>query len=134
MPSALINLDLWWSGPPCLRLSSDHWPQQKFVHCSQNLPDLKPTVLTIQPPIYEFGLKFSSFPSLVRIVGWVQRFICRTKVKRFFSFDHLTLIELRRAKCILTKLRQQLTYHDAIVKQQKDKTLPCHHTLASLAP
>ena len=134
MSSALINLDLWCSSPPWLRLSSDHWPQQKFVHCTQNLPDLKPTVLTIQHPIYEFGLKFSSFPRLVRIMGWVQRFIFRTKIKRSFSFDHLTLIEHRRAKCILTKLSQQHAYHDAIVKLQKDKTLPCHNPLASLAP
>ena len=59
---------------------SDHWPQQKFVHCTHNLPDLKPTVLTIQPPIYEFCIKFSSFSRLVRIVGWVQRFICRTLI------------------------------------------------------
>ena len=127
MPSDLIRLDLWWSGPPWLRLSP--WPQQKFVHCTRNFPDLKPTVLTIQPPSFEYGLYFSSFSRHVRVMGWVQRFICRIRVKEYHYSDYLTLT---RARYILIKLSQNFTHSQAAERQ--DSSMPPPTCILSTFP
>ncbi len=70
--SQLLDSSLWWQGPNWLHLSPADWPRRPDIDLKRELPELKPTVLLIQPPpkVYELLLRYSSFHKLLAIIAW----------------------------------------------------------------
>lgn len=73
-PSELLISELWWKGPPWLWLAPSEWPRWPDINFSRELPELKPTVLTIVRVPEELGTRISGFSRLIRVVAWMLRF------------------------------------------------------------
>ena len=78
----LLSSDLWWHGPPWLTANPSDWP----LPSSKCLQDDDTEVKHISCPaaVEEPWLinRFSKYGHLVRVVGWIKRFVdnCKTKV------------------------------------------------------
>lgn len=81
-PNKLITCEVWWHGPAFLLMPMSQWPLQdidfSFELCQVNTAPFEAPA----PPLPLFT-KFSKYNKLLRITGWVNRFItnCRKCVK-----------------------------------------------------
>ena len=64
-PSDLVQLDIWWKGPPWLQHSPDVWPKRPDINYDRELRELHPAVLVMHPSEKEIGIKFSSYTRLL---------------------------------------------------------------------
>ena len=58
-PSDLVQLDIWWKGPPWLQHSPDVWPKRPDINYDRELPELCPAVLVMHPLEEDIGIKLS---------------------------------------------------------------------------
>ena len=88
-PSELIHSSLWWKGPSWLYQSEDCWPKSaiELCHDETEMDELKITahatsVTFIQTPVIPTD-KFSDFNKLIRITGWIFKFVnnCRANAQ-----------------------------------------------------
>ena len=133
-PSDLVHSDIWWKGPPWLQHSPDIWPKRPDINYDRELPELRPTVLVMHPSEDEFGLKFSSYSRLLRVLAWMRRFITKIRDSNVKLPDYLTVLELCSARAMLLVLSQKFTYGCERDLLMKAKHLPDSHSLASLSP
>lgn len=107
-PKELLSAQLWWKGPLWLVKEPALWPKRPDINFTRELPELKPTVLSIRSAPEEFGHGCSSFTRLIRVTAWIFRFYHRIRTKS--KTAHLTLQELRAAKTMLLKHSQRTSY------------------------
>ena len=80
-PTELLEHELWWNGPPWLKLDISSWPHQcvpvEFIEEEEREVCFMAPV-QVQEPIIPLNY-FSSFTRLQRVTAWVMRFInhCR---------------------------------------------------------
>ena len=135
LPKELLAAQLWWKGPPWLIKEPAFWPKRSDINFTRELPELKPTILSIQPAPEEFGSWCSNFTRLVRVVAWIFRFYHRVRTKSKTSIPaHLTLQELRDAKTTLLKSSQRTSYSSECRRLEEKKELPVSHPLSALSP
>ena len=103
-PSELLNHDLWWNGPPWLKLPPPKWPKNNLPAnvTHEEAEELNTTstcnLTVIEDPLIPVD-KFSSFNMYKRVIAWIIRFIrnCKSKVKAMqprsgpLSTDELSL-------------------------------------------
>ncbi len=126
---------LWWLGPPWLSLPSSQWPTSK-----RSKPSIPALVATIRSPsspspsvidfIHSLWKKYSSFFLLVRVCGYILRFLfnCRASADVRLS-GPLTSDEVDRAKSLLYRLAQSEFFCDVFITIRDDKSLPKTHPL-----
>lgn len=81
-PRELLITELWWSGPPWLKLDPRCWPRRPDINLERELPELRRTILSVKAVPEELGVNISSFERLVRVVAWIWRFYLLTKGKQ----------------------------------------------------
>lgn len=87
LPSALLDHDLWWTGPNWLRRDEAEWPKQPKLAPNTPVEEGQEVchhiVIARMDPVLPFK-DFSSFSRLKRITAWVIRFIqnCQARKKK----------------------------------------------------
>ena len=114
--------------------SPDIWPKRPDINYDRELPELRPTVLVMHPSEDEFGLKFSSYSRLLRVIAWMRHFITKIRDSNVKLPDYLTVLELCSARAMLLVVSQKFTYGCERELLVKAKHLPDSHSLASLSP
>lgn len=135
LPSALLQSELWWQGPPWLLKPTSEWPRRPDINLHRELPPLPAVVLhVVQTPV-ELGRDYSSFVRLVRATVWISRFIAWLASKKSINFlSYLSFPELQRAERALLRHSQQVWYPTVFDLLSRDKCLPDRHKLSSLSP
>lgn len=79
-PSHLQNANMWFNGPSFLMKPENEWPSTEIS--SVELPELKVyTCLVSKQPSFDFD-RFSKFHRMIRVVGYILRFIFNCKQAR----------------------------------------------------
>ena len=134
--SHLLSSNLWWQGPKWLHLPPSDWPRRPDINRGRELPELKPTVLIIQPPLPDMELwnRYSSFHKLVVITAWCRRFILNCKGVNVTKGPRLTSSELDSAKTSLFHLSQSLSYPSELNHLSQKKSVSNKSSILSLSP
>ena len=116
-PTELLEHELWWNGPPWLKLDISSWPHQcvpvEFIEEEEREVCFMTPVQVQEPLNY-----FSSFTRLQRVTAWVMRFInhCR---QNCVSSPILTVKELSAAEKYWIRIIQaQFTSDIAALKNK----------------
>ena len=117
-----------------LGLSLALWPRRPDLNGKDELPEMKSSVLQLNPIPEDYTVRFSSFSRLIRVTAWLLRFISRIRNIKTAHSPSLSLEELRRAKLIVLAMSQRHTYSEEIKLLKANKELPLKHRLAGLAP
>jgi hypothetical protein len=161
-PRELIKHNLWWSGPEWTAEEIQNYSSDSIKSTSgqgvkssitnYQLRDSLSTeemghinkehksiaiVMTISTESRFINVlikRKSSLWSLIRVVGWVRRFICvcRKSVQR--GFGHLRVSELRAAEQIIIRCVQEIDFYDEINSLQKNKQVDSKSKIANLLP
>ena len=113
-PSELISASLWWKGPGWLHQSEEYWPKSVIELCCDEteVDELKinvhATITSIQDPVIPID-RYSSFHKLIRVTGWIYKFIhnCRANTQ---SHSAHRVKEYLSVKTILIAERYWLTF------------------------
>lgn len=137
--SHLFGNELWWKGPPWLKLPSSSWTysnENVELPIEDELPELRTTTLNLMTQTsestgLEFITKYSSWTTLLHVMGYVLRFIyClknRKKVTNPFSRTELELSNQRI--CYLIQM-SHLKYDIELLEKKK----MCSNRVQRLAP
>lgn len=136
MPSKLVDLSLYWSGPDFIRNEPQHWDDGTQLMPTDELPEARPVSLVILPDEQpsEWFNTFSSYDRLLRIVGYVLRFVqcCKRRGERSGS-EALTRSELdTAAQCVI--IESQRCHFSGLLKELVNKQQPSSKPLARLSP
>lgn len=134
-PSALLTSQLWWKGPPWLMEDPRCWPRRPDINLDRELPEMKATVLSVNPMPEEIGPNVSFFQRLVRIRAWMWRLYYRLKGKPKSDYSSfLSVDELRSSRARLLIQSQRNSFWTERQLLEKQTPLPKRNSLASLAP
>lgn len=116
-PKELMASDLWWNGPPFLRINEGYEDEEDTVISvaeeKEEYSDPVMTVIVQENHPYKKVMATSNFRRLQRVFGYVARFIfnCKSKTKSDKSADKkLTLADLDNGlklivKCVMCATR-----------------------------
>jgi hypothetical protein len=138
-PANIKNNSLWWFGPHWLQSPPSSWPPSRFSILEEDLPESKPTsinLLSTEKPVrpdFEFvsNPKYSSWKSLLHIMGYVLRFITCIKKKSKIS-QSFTREELEESEKRICWIVQAETFPQEIDLLKKNK--PCSKRFQRLSP
>lgn len=139
-PKALIEHNLWWSGPDWLQKSTVHWPIQNskvFTEIEINNVSNMYTV-TIDKDITPFEHiinSSSSWPKLLRIITYCFRFITNCKKPNNSSNSKvLEVKEMEQAKSYMVKKLQQQYFSEELQYISRQFPLKKTSKIKSLNP
>ncbi len=128
---SLLDSELWWKGPPWLKLPQSEWPPPQF-----SLPDVIPEVKTvtlsaIPEPQEKPWDKFSKFDHMIRILSWCRRFLHNTRLAPSERSRSSTIKapEYKETFERLISMEQRESYPQAFQALKKNKSLPKGHVL-----
>lgn len=112
-PGQLQNSTMWFNGPSFLKQNERDWPNVSLLYTE--LPELKVhTCIVSNEMSFEFN-RFSKYHRMVRVVGYVLRFIYNCKQKRNTRLsDILSNEELDRSTKTLIKTCQRDSFPNDI--------------------
>jgi len=134
----LSTSTIWWHGPFWLSESTDCWvstPIQPILEAE--LPEQRPLrlALLVTSPIKDLVNSYSSWPRLVRAVGWILKFIEYVGSKREEPrAKYLTVQNLRAAQRALLQTAQEEAFGKEIAALQQQKDVSHRSKLKSLNP
>ena len=128
---------MWWKGPNWLSKCEQHWPTEKTPAMDNNCQQLFESEMKTSRVLYEAKLlageapsrektdlsdidrtRFLSLNKLLRVTGWVLRFICRLK-RKHCNTGPITTLECEQAKLLWDKQVQLEHYYEVIHSTKK---------------
>ena len=134
LPKELVEKSLWWDGPLWLRQSPDQWPHRPDLTPSEELTDLRGTILVICSDFWNLWKRFSSFTKLQRVLVCCFRFYSKIRKTSDMLPKELTTAELQHCKERLICLSQKEFYSKEIELLNKGKSIPNSSHILSLQP
>ena len=112
----------WWEGPEWLRRPIDQWPDQNYA-CDDEIVNREKrkgvvsSLLSVEINFNWYYMYFSKYSKIIRLLGWIKRFIlnCRQPLSR--NKGELTMEELNNAEICIIKLIQQESFHGVTDKR-----------------
>ncbi|KAL7737020.1 hypothetical protein ACLKA6_008873 [Drosophila palustris] len=107
---------IWTKGPNFLMETESLWPsQEKLIAPINDSAEKRKIILHASSDLlFDIG-RFSRYVRLKRTVGWMLRFVERTRnPEKITATGELTFAELRQAELILCKLVQAQTFEEEI--------------------
>lgn len=95
--TALLNHELWWSGPKWLIHDPSNWPNATLspIHdgCASEMKNERNILISTEVELSDFLTKFSSWEKLKRVLAYILRFIncLKSKQKIVHSITHKEL-------------------------------------------
>ncbi len=138
-PSELLRHDLWWNGPPWLKLPLTQWTK-KEVHVARStdngeLCNTACNLVITKDPLIPIDW-FSSFDCYKRVTAWIMRFVhnCKEKAQGLQpKSGRLTTQELKYADNHLYSVIQAASFPNELrtleTKSQKLSTSSKIHSL-----
>ena len=134
LPQELVGKDLWWDGPPWLRLSPSQWPHRSDLAVAKDLPELRGRVMLLHSSQFDLWDRYSIFSRLLRIVAWCLRFYKKLKKITGDYSDRLTASELQSSRTRLLSLVQAQYYPQELNLLNKGKNVPSNSCIVALQP
>lgn len=141
-PSQLNSFQLWWNGPPWLRLDHAQWPNFNFsVIDSDKVPESRRSLVrscvanTQSNDMLNLSDKYSNLATLVRVVAWCKRFgdnLRKVKQDRFLGV--IKAEEYRWALTHLIKMVQCDSFPEELNRCMNNEAVLCRSHLRSLHP
>ena len=136
----------WFTGPGFLRDDEKNWPTVAIPPLDENDIEIKKRSVLValgivahnQPVINP--LRYSSWMKLLRVVGWVFRWINNTRKTVAGEIDEkkddqtLTPIEISYSQIFIVKDVQRVAFDDVLLTLQYGKSLPKDHKIIQLSP
>lgn len=143
--TALVDHNLWWSGPPWLQKASVSWPIHDTVPTLDSIQTLqmvgetrKSTVLHVDcASEWDLPYAYSSWTKLVRVTAYVRRFaenLRRKKVSQPPILSFLNVDELRDAATFWFRSIQSAHFSEEWKASQKGSPVSSSSSLRSLNP
>lgn len=112
----LQNHSLWWNGPSWLYNDSIHWPQPLSESAEECNMELRKQVLhvSVNQPIEELLLSFSSLPKMLRILSYCLRFAHNTRYSESKNTSPLTALEVRFTLLQCLKYTQKIYFAEEL--------------------
>ena len=143
-PAEIMENDRWLTGPAFLKQEEVNWPQPiKLTEPNENDPEVSATkwVGVIYGPALENRLrtlldKHSDYGLAMRVVAWMLRFICNSKLKsakeRHESFLSVKAIQKASNQCI--RSAQLECYSEEMSALEQIRSLKSSSPLLKLSP
>ena len=137
----LIENDMWWYGPPFLKLCEADWPENVIDESKISQTEERPSIKVCTTEIIEatFPLnpaRWSSKRRLLRRLAYVCRFV--DNCKKVISFRERTLElqpeEWQRAETTLIKLCQRESFPEELTALEEDRPINKKSTILKLCP
>lgn len=136
--SNLLQNEIWFNGPHWLKLSPSAWPNSSGIDRLQEeeLPDIRPHTLNLMTQTVEseeptFLTKFSSWTTLLHVMGYILRFISCLKNKNRLTHS-FTRKELKQSNDRICYLIQRSSFKSDIELLEKNKI--CSNRIQRLTP
>ncbi|GFW71857.1 integrase catalytic domain-containing protein [Trichonephila clavipes] len=137
----LAQNELWWHGPPWLKLTPDHWPNrhrdildselcsEELEHCSS----VHVAVTQEREALVDIN-RFSSLKKLLKTIAWVFRFVNNAR-NIYKSMDfYITADEIQNAEYFWLKCVQSEFYSAEILALKQNEQLRSSSEIKSLVP
>ncbi|CAG9134116.1 unnamed protein product [Plutella xylostella] len=125
---------LWWRGPHFLNQVDIQWPMQPQGMKLEELPEIKVQCNVTTEQTDEITNKYSDFPKLQRIVGYLKRFIHNCRLPGNKSIGALQLSELDLATKTLCAMSQKTCFLKEFRVLKNKGSLPSKNKLLHLNP
>ncbi|GFT19581.1 integrase catalytic domain-containing protein [Trichonephila clavipes] len=137
----LAQNELWWHGPPWLKLTPDHWPNRHrdildLELCSEELEHRSSVhvAVTQQREALVDINRFSSLKKLLKTTVWVFRFVNNAR-NIYKSMDfYITADEIQNAEYFWLKCVQSEFYSAEILALKQNEQLRSSSEIKSLVP
>ncbi|GFV96161.1 integrase catalytic domain-containing protein [Trichonephila clavipes] len=137
----LAQNELWWHGPPWLKLTPDHWPNRHrdildSELCSEELEhrsNVHVAVTQQREALVDIN-RFSSLKKLLKTTAWVFRFVNNAR-NIYKSMDfYITADEIQNAEYFWLKCVQSEFYSAEILALKQNEPLRSSSEIKSLVP
>ncbi|GFX74723.1 integrase catalytic domain-containing protein [Trichonephila clavipes] len=137
----LAQNELWWHGPPWLKLTPDHWPNRHrdildSELCSEELEHRSSVhvAVTQQREALVDINRFSSLKKLLKTTAWVLRFVNNARnICKSMDF-YITADEIQNAEYFWLKCVQSEFYSAEILALKQNEQLRSSSEIKSLVP
>ncbi|GFX05729.1 integrase catalytic domain-containing protein [Trichonephila clavipes] len=137
----LAQNELWWHGPPWLKLTPDHWPNRHrdildSELCSEELEHRSSVhvAVTQQREALVDINRFSSLKKLLKTTAWVFRFVNNARnICKSMDF-YITADEIQNAEYFWLKCVQSEFYSAEILALKQNEQLRSSSEIKSLLP
>ncbi|GFQ67959.1 integrase catalytic domain-containing protein [Trichonephila clavata] len=137
----LAQNELWWHGPPWLKLTPDHWPNRhRYILdselCSEELEyrsSVHVAVTQQRESLVDIN-RFSSLKKLLKVTAWVFRFVNNARIVNKSMNFYVTEDEIQNAEYFWLKYVQYEFYSAEILTLKRNEQLLCSSEIKSLVP
>ncbi|XP_050315537.1 uncharacterized protein LOC126750079 [Anthonomus grandis grandis] len=124
LPSELLHLEKWWTGPGFLTSCLTKWVNDPYTTDDNMDLEKRKIVLLASTPVVDlwnnFISRFSSLSKIIRIVAYVLRFCAYVKAPKLVdNKGHVTLAELDRALLLLIREVQKVSFAQEMAELSK---------------
>ncbi|XP_076659887.1 uncharacterized protein LOC143363169 [Halictus rubicundus] len=136
----LLRYHLWWKGPAWLPYDLSEWPTQPRHFTLEDSSESKVVHHSVVPaPAWDLDSRFSSWPKLIRVTAYIQRFVrnsrsCRSDNRKRHPGRALSASECTAAKLFWLRRIQESQFANAISSLSNGEPLPPKDPIESLHP
>ncbi|XP_076660488.1 uncharacterized protein LOC143363841, partial [Halictus rubicundus] len=136
----LLRYHLWWKGPAWLPYDLSEWPTQPRHFTLEDSSESKVVHHSVVPaPAWDLDSRFSSWPKLIRVTAYIQRFVrnsrsCRSDNRKRHPGRALSASECTAAKLFWLRRIQESQFAKGISSLSNGEPLPPKDPIESLHP
>jgi len=122
---------MWLIGPDFLRLPECEWPQKSEFEAEEEFKGETVMIITPYEPMIDFS-RFSTYTKLLRMMGWINRFIRNCRGPK--TFGELTINEMILAERKLVQIAQSVNFQEEIASLECGRKIEKSSPLYQLSP